>query len=111
MIILYAVPISLLPKLGKENRYFYTRHLNNNDRKYLLKSVKTRLFNIFFFNLCRAGIVIRYFLIEKQAFKKNFTEFLLHYLKVIKCQIISSHITKMRVKKTLEGCHLYIWYF
>ena len=32
MIILYALPISLWPKLGKENRYFYIRHPNNNDR-------------------------------------------------------------------------------
>ena len=32
MIILYAVPISLRPMLGKENRYFYTNHPNNNDR-------------------------------------------------------------------------------
>ena len=32
MIILYSVPISLWPMLGKENRYFYTRHPNNNDR-------------------------------------------------------------------------------
>ena len=32
MIILYAVPISLWPMLGKENRYFYTRHSYNNDR-------------------------------------------------------------------------------
>ena len=32
MIILYAVPISLLSTLGKENRYFYTRHPNINDR-------------------------------------------------------------------------------
>ena len=31
MIILYAVPISLWPTLGKENCYFYTRHPNNND--------------------------------------------------------------------------------
>ena len=32
MIILYAVPISLWPMLGKENQYFYTRHSHNNDR-------------------------------------------------------------------------------
>ena len=32
IIILYAVPISLWPTLGKENRYFYTRHPNTNDR-------------------------------------------------------------------------------
>ena len=32
MIILYVVPISLWPMLGKENRYFYTRHSNNDDR-------------------------------------------------------------------------------
>ena len=25
------VPISLWPMLGKENRYFYTKHPNNND--------------------------------------------------------------------------------
>ena len=32
-IILYAVPISFWPMLGKENnRYFYTRHSNKNDR-------------------------------------------------------------------------------
>jgi hypothetical protein len=31
-IILNAVPISLWPMLGKENRYIYTRHSNNNDR-------------------------------------------------------------------------------
>ena len=31
MIILYAVPISLWPLLGKENLYFYTRHPNNNE--------------------------------------------------------------------------------
>ena len=31
MIIVYAVPISLWPLLGKENRYFYTRHPNTND--------------------------------------------------------------------------------
>ena len=32
MIIIYALPISFWPTLGKENRYFYTRHPNNNDR-------------------------------------------------------------------------------
>ena len=32
MIILYAVPISLKPMLGKENRFIYTRLSNNNDR-------------------------------------------------------------------------------
>ena len=31
MIILYAVPISLWPMLGKENRYFYTRYPKYND--------------------------------------------------------------------------------
>ena len=31
MIILYAVPISRWPTLGKENLYFYTRQPNNND--------------------------------------------------------------------------------
>ena len=31
-IILYAVPISLWPMLGKENWYSYTMHSNNNDR-------------------------------------------------------------------------------
>ena len=31
MIILNAVPISLWPMLGKENKYFYTKHSNNND--------------------------------------------------------------------------------
>ena len=35
MIILYAVPISLWPTLDKENRYFYTRDPNNNDRWYI----------------------------------------------------------------------------
>ena len=30
MIILYAVPFSLWPMLGKENQYFYSRHPNNN---------------------------------------------------------------------------------
>ena len=28
IIIVYSVPISLWPTLGKENRYFYTRHPN-----------------------------------------------------------------------------------
>ena len=32
MIILYAVPISLWPMMGKENQYFYTGHPKNNDR-------------------------------------------------------------------------------
>ena len=32
MLILYSVPISLWPTLGKENRYLYTRHPNNNYR-------------------------------------------------------------------------------
>ena len=31
MTILYAVPISPWPMLGKENSFFYTRHSNNND--------------------------------------------------------------------------------
>ena len=30
IIIVYSVPISLWPTLGKENRYFYTRHPNTN---------------------------------------------------------------------------------
>ena len=38
MIILYAVPISLWPTLSKENRYFYTRHPNNNDRWFSRKT-------------------------------------------------------------------------
>ena len=37
MIILYAVPISPWPMLGKENRYFYTRHYINNDSTTNLK--------------------------------------------------------------------------
>ena len=32
MIILYALPISIWPMLGKEKKYFYTRLSNNNDR-------------------------------------------------------------------------------
>ena len=32
IIILYLVPISLWPTPSKENRYFYTRHPNTNDR-------------------------------------------------------------------------------
>ena len=32
MITLYVVPIFFWPMLGKESRYFYTRHPNNDDR-------------------------------------------------------------------------------
>ena len=32
IIILYPVPISLWPSLGKENRYFYASHPYTNDR-------------------------------------------------------------------------------
>ena len=50
------VPILLWPMLSKENRYFYTRHSNNNDRWFLLS------INIDFIKLkYEMGIDILYF--------------------------------------------------
>ena len=46
MIIVYALSISLWPKLGKENRYFYTRHSNNNDRWVLPNQYYTIAFEV-----------------------------------------------------------------
>ena len=61
MIILYAVPISLWPMLGKENRYFYTRHPNNNDRwlGYIINMVITRHQNIDTLKLTKASPILR----------------------------------------------------
>ena len=46
MIILYVVPISLWPILGKENRYFYTSHSNNNDRWFFFISKTFKLLSL-----------------------------------------------------------------
>ena len=50
MIILHAVPISIWPMLGKENRYFHTRHSNSNSvkkifSKHVFTSPNHKLFN------------------------------------------------------------------
>ena len=57
MIILYAVPISLWPMLGKENQYFFFRHPHNNDRwHYITFQVIYVIKMAFFLKFCWQSI-------------------------------------------------------
>ena len=58
MLILYVVPISLWPMLGKEIWYFYTRHPKNNDR-WLIYSLSFSL-SLFFLSLSLYHISLCY---------------------------------------------------
>ena len=78
MIILYAVPISLWPKLGKENRDFYSRHPYNNDRWfYITYTNYVASFNMYCQHLFTMGPVDN---VSALLFRCLFNDFIQFYI-------------------------------